>query len=169
MCWHCDGHGDHEIDVHLTRYTDYSLRVLMYLAARPERLVTISEISSAYEISRNHVVKVVHELGSLGFVRTQRGKQGGMELARPAAEINIGDVVRHTEKTLAVVNCNEPPCPIRSACDLRGVLFEARDAFLSVLDRYTLGDLTHQRQRAMLRTLLDVSEGQVPRASRMRS
>ncbi len=153
----------------LTRYTDYSLRVLMYLAAHPERLVTISEISSAYDISRNHVVKVVHELGSLGFVRTQRGKQGGMELARPAAEINIGDVVRHTEKTLAAVNCNAPPCLIRSACDLRGVLFEARDAFLAVLDRYTLRDLTNQQQRTLLRSLLAFSEDQVPRASRMRS
>ncbi len=169
MCWYFEYRGHHEIDVQLTRYTDYSLRVLMYLAVHTERLVTISEISTAYDISRNHLVKVVHELGSLGFVRTKRGKQGGLELARPAAEINIGDVVRHTEKTLAVVNCHEPPCPIRPACDLRGVLFEARDAFLAVLDRYTLRDLTDQQPRTSLRALLEGSGTQVPRASRMRS
>lgn len=138
----------------LTRYTDYSLRVLMYLAVHTDRLVTISEISDAYGISRNHLVKVVHELGNLGFVRTQRGKQGGMELGRPAGAINVGDVVRHTEKTLTVVNCSDPPCPIRSACDLRNVLFEARDAFLAVLDNYTLHDLTGREQSAALAGLL---------------
>lgn len=141
----------------LTRYTDYSLRVLMYLAVHTERLATIGEISSAYGISRNHLVKVVHELGSLGFVRTQRGKQGGMELARPAADINIGDVVRHTEKTLTIINCKEPPCPIRTACDLRSVLSEACDAFLAVLERYTLQDLTDRKQGAALRRLLSAS------------
>lgn len=138
----------------LTRYTDYSLRVLLYLAVHADRLVTISEISDAYGISRNHLVKVVHELGGLGFVHTQRGKSGGMKLARPAASINIGDVVRHTEKTLAVVNCSEPPCPIRPACDLRGVLFQARDAFLSVLDQHSLQDLTARDSGTQLRRLL---------------
>lgn len=138
----------------LTRYTDYSLRVLMYLAVHTGRLVTISEISDAYDISRNHLVKVVHELGGLGYLRTRRGKQGGIELARAASEINIGDVVRHTEKTLAVVNCHEPPCPIRSACNLQRILFEARDAFLAVLDQYTLHDLAGQQQRGALRRLL---------------
>lgn len=138
----------------LTRYTDYSLRTLLYLAVHTDRLVTISEISGAYGISRNHLVKVVHELGGLGYVHTQRGKLGGMKLARPAADINLGDVVRHTEKTLAVVNCSEPVCPIRPACDLRGVLFQARDAFLSVLDQHSLADLTQQERSTELRRLL---------------
>ena len=138
----------------LTRYTDYSLRVLLYLAVHADRLVTISEISDAYGISRNHLVKVVHELGGLGFVRTQRGKLGGMELARPAAEINVGDVVRHTEKTLTVVNCNTPLCPIRPACELRDILFDARDAFLAVLDQHTLRDLTERERGPELRRLL---------------
>ncbi|MEJ2347525.1 MAG: Rrf2 family transcriptional regulator [Gammaproteobacteria bacterium] len=137
----------------LTRYTDYSLRVLMYLAVHPERLATITEISDAYDISRNHLVKVVHELGTLGFIKTQRGKQGGIRLARAPKEINIGEVVRRVEKNLDIVNCNEPACPILPACDLRDVLFEARDAFLSVLDSYTLDDLTAQ-QTKQLRALL---------------
>lgn len=159
----------------LTRYTDYSLRVLLYLAVHTDRLVTITEISEAYDISRNHLVKVVHELGGLGFVRTRRGKSGGMELARPAAEINIGDVVRHTEKTLTVVNCNKPPCPILPACALRGILFDARDAFLAVLDQYALDDLAARKRGAALRTLLSnpppdvVSPLHMPRASRIRS
>lgn len=139
----------------LTRYTDYSLRVLLYLAVHADRLVTISEISDAYGISRNHLVKVVHELGGLGFVRTQRGKSGGIELARPAAEINVGDVVRHTEKTLTVVNCNTPLCPIRPACELRDLLFDARDAFLAVLDQHTLRDLTERERGPELRRLLN--------------
>ena len=139
----------------LTRYTDYSLRVLLYLTVHADRLVTISEISDAYGISRNHLVKVVHELGGLGFVRTQRGKAGGMELARPAAEINVGDVVRHTEKTLTVVNCNTPLCPIRPACELRDLLFDARDAFLAVLDQHTLRDLTERERGPELRRLLN--------------
>jgi Rrf2 family nitric oxide-sensitive transcriptional repressor len=140
----------------LTRYTDYSLRVLMYLAVHPERLATITEISDAYDISRNHLVKVVHELGTLGFIKTQRGKQGGIRLARAPTEINIGEVVRRVEKNLDIVNCNDPACPILPACDLRDVLFEARDAFLRVLDSYTLDDLTAQ-QTKQLRTLLPLA------------
>lgn len=138
----------------LTRYTDYSLRVLMYLAIHPDRLATISEISEAYGISRNHLVKVVHELGSRGYVRTQRGKAGGLTLGRAPDQINIGDVVRHMEKTLEVVNCTAPACPIRSACDLTSVLFEARDAFLGALDRYTLADITRGDRPRELRVLL---------------
>lgn len=142
----------------LTRYTDYSLRVLMYLAIHPDRLATIGEISQAYDISRNHLVKVVHELGSLGYVRTQRGKLGGISLGRDATQINIGDVVRHTEKTLEVVNCTAPACPILPACDLMSVMFEARDAFLAVLDRYTLADITRGDRPKQLRQLLGRQE-----------
>ena len=138
----------------LTRYTDYSLRVLMYLAIHPGRLATIGEISDAYAISRNHLVKVVHELGGRGYVHTQRGKLGGISLARSPADINIGDVVRHTEKNLEVVNCTAPACPILPACDLMSVLFEARDAFLHVLDRDTLADITGGERQNDLRQLL---------------
>ncbi len=139
----------------LTRYTDYSLRVLMYLAVHPERLATITEISTAYAISRNHLVKVVHELGTLGFIQTQRGKQGGIRLAHAAADINIGEVVRKVEKNLNIVNCTEPRCPILPACDLKGVLFQARDAFMAVLDDYSLADLVKGQRASQLRKLLE--------------
>jgi len=139
----------------LTRYTDYSLRVLMYLAVHPERLATITEISTAYDISRNHLVKVVHELGTLGFIQTQRGKQGGIRLAHTPADINVGEVVRKVEKNLNIVNCTEPKCPILPACDLRGILFQARDAFMAVLDDYTLADLIKGQRTSQLKKLLE--------------
>jgi len=137
----------------LTRHTDYSLRVLMYLGVNPGRMVTIAEISEAYDISRNHLMKVVHELGGLGFVETFRGKQGGIQLARALEAVNVGDVVRQMEENLDIVNCNEPVCPIESVCILREALDEARDAFLAVLDEYTLADLIDRRKRK-LRMLL---------------
>jgi Rrf2 family transcriptional regulator, nitric oxide-sensitive transcriptional repressor len=127
----------------ITRYTDYSLRVLMYLTIKGPVRVTITEIAEQYGISRNHLVKVVHNLSKLGYVHTVRGKTGGMTLGRPAAEISIGEVVRLTEKQLDVVDCVTPPCPLVPDCGLRNALTEARDAFLHVLDGYTLADLVH--------------------------
>lgn len=129
----------------LTVYTDYSLRVLMYIAAKPDPLPTIPMIAASYGVSRNHLVKVVHQLGLMGYLTTVRGKGGGLRLARAAKSIVIGDVVRRTEPDLALVPCLEPinaDCPITPACKLRKALFEARDAFLTVLDSYTLANLT---------------------------
>ncbi len=136
----------------LTRYSDYSLRVLMYLAVWPEYLVTIEEISKAYGISRAHLMKVVHQLGLAGFVDTVRGHGGGIQLARAPEEISIGKVVRHSEDNLAIVECFEPTtsqCRIESICGFRGILEEARDAFLGTLDRYTLADLVARRRRPL--------------------
>jgi len=133
----------------LTRHTDYALRVLMYLALEPERVATISDIATAYDISRNHLVKVVHELGGHGFIKTFRGKGGGMQLARDAGSIVVGDVVRRMEGNLEIVNCTGPRCAILPGCLLKGVLYEARDAFLATLDTYTLQDLLHQRQQRL--------------------
>lgn len=140
----------------LTRHTDYALRVLMYLALEPERLATISDIANAYDISRNHLVKVVHELAGHGFVKTFRGKGGGMQLARDADDICIGEVVRRMEGNLEIVNCTAPSCTILPGCLLQGVLYEARDAFLATLDGYTLEDLL-RRRRSRLGSLLGVS------------
>jgi Rrf2 family nitric oxide-sensitive transcriptional repressor len=137
----------------LTRYTDYSLRVLIFLAIQPpERRSTINEIAERFEISRNHLVKIVHRLGQLGYVHTIRGKGGGLCIGAEPGEINLGAVVRDTEATLDVINCTDPYCPVAPACRLKGVLNEARDAFLAVLDRYTLADLIHNR--AQLASLL---------------
>lgn len=136
----------------LTRHTDYSLRVLMFLALHPGRLVTCMEIAEAYDISRNHLVKIVHELGKLGVIHTVRGNTGGMRLAHPPEAITVGEVVRQMEG-LDIVNCANPDCAILPACTARGVLEEARDAFLAVLDGYTLQDLVAGREKQLGRLL----------------
>lgn len=133
----------------LTVYTDFSLRVLMYVAVHPDRRPTIGEIASSYGISKNHVMKVVHQLGVAGYIETVRGQSGGMRLARSADAINLGEVVRRTEPDLALVPCFEPinsACVITPACKLRRALHEARAAFLAVLDGYSLGDLVDNRE-----------------------
>ncbi len=128
----------------LTTFTDYALRVLMYLGTAPDGFATIDQIAGAYAISANHLKKVVHQLGQMGYISTARGKGGGLCLARPPASINVGEVVRRTEEGFAIVECfdeGNPNCAIASACVLKGALREALDAFLAALDRYTLADL----------------------------
>jgi Rrf2 family nitric oxide-sensitive transcriptional repressor len=140
--------------VQLTIYTDYTLRTLMFLALCPDRLVTVSEIAGTYNISENHLTKVVHQLGLAGDVQTIRGRSGGMRLARPPAAINLGAVVRRTEPDFAIAACFENPeaCPLHSACVLEQTLAAAVAAFLAVLDRYTLADLIAPRLK-LQRTL----------------
>ena len=132
----------------LTRYTDYALRTLIALALNPLEWQTVTTVSNAYGISRNHLVKVVAGLAERGYVETQRGKGGGMRLARAPAQIGIGAVVRDMEAELGIVECLEADggrCVITPACGLKGVLAEAMREFLAVLDRYTLEDLKQQR------------------------
>ena len=136
----------------LTLYTDYALRALMHLAAKPERLASISEIASTYRISHNHLTKVVHDLRKAGFIDAVRGRSGGVRLARPASEITVGAVVRHTEGGFDLVDCES--CVIARACSLTGALRQALVAFMDVLDNYTLADLVRERQDG-LRQLLD--------------
>ena len=123
----------------LTRYSDYALRVLIYLSSRPDGLCSIAEIARAYGISNNHLMKVVQELGRSGFVATVRGRSGGIRLARPASEIIVGDVIRSTEKGFALADCGK--CGLAPACGMTSVLNEAVEAFLAVLDRYSFADL----------------------------
>lgn len=127
----------------LTRYTDYAMRVLLYLGARPERLCPIAEIARAYAISQNHLMKVVNDLVNAGYLESVRGRAGGVRLARPASEINVGALIRHTEDDFDLVCCGD--CVIAPACGLTGALDEALDAFLAVLDGYTLADLLDKR------------------------
>ena len=127
----------------LTRYTDYAMRVLLYLAARPDRLCSISEIAGAYGISQNHLMKVVSDLVGAGYLDSVRGRSGGVRLARPPAEINVGAVVRHTEDGFDLVDCGS--CVIAPACGLTGALAQALSAFMKVLDGYTLENLTSRR------------------------
>ena len=141
----------------LTVYSDYALRLLMYLAVKQEDLATIAEVAEAYGISKNHLTKVAHELGVAGYVETVRGRGGGLRLARPRDRILLGEVVRHTEPDMALVPCFEPVnegCAIGRCCVLRKVLHKAADAFLEVLDGYTLADLT--RPRSALRSMLSI-------------
>jgi len=134
----------------LTRFTDYSLRVLMYLAARPGTHATISEIAAAFAISESHLTKVVHHLGRKGLLSNRRGRGGGIELGCPAASINIGAVVRAAEAHTALVECFDPGtnhCVITPVCGLRNLLTDALEAFYATLDRCTLEDITRNRRR----------------------
>ena len=122
----------------LTRYTDYALRALIYLAGHDGGRVSIRQIAEAHGISQNHLMKIVQDLGAAGFVKTTRGRYGGLALARPAAEITIGQVVRHTERDGGLVDCST--CRIAEGCSLPDVFSEAREAFMVVLDRCRLSD-----------------------------
>ena len=128
----------------LKSYTDYALRVLMHLAARPDRLSSIGEIARTYRISHNHLTKVVQDLRTEGFLDAVRGRSGGFRLARAAEKISVGDVVRHTEGTFDLVDCGS--CVIAPACALTAALHEARRAFMAVLDGYSLADLVEERR-----------------------
>ncbi|QNT79547.1 Rrf2 family transcriptional regulator [Entomobacter blattae] len=123
----------------LTRYTDYALRVLMYLGTSDDRLASIHEIAIVYNISQNHLMKVVHDLGKKGYVETLRGRNGGLRLAKKPSEINIGQVIRETEDNFQLVKCSS--CIIITKCTLISALDLALHAFLEVLDRYTLADI----------------------------
>jgi Rrf2 family nitric oxide-sensitive transcriptional repressor len=123
----------------LSLFTDYAMRVLLYLGAHPGRLCSIAEIAAAYGISRHHLMKVVNGLARRGHVETVRGRAGGVRLGRPPAEINVGAVIRQTEEGSALVECGE--CVIAPACGLTGALGEAMAAFFAVLDRYSLADV----------------------------
>ncbi len=139
----------------LTLHTDYALRVLMYAAVKGDALATIAEIVARFDISRGHVMKVVHRLGRLGYLETIRGKGGGIRLARDPRHINLGAVVRDMEEELNVLGCldGEGYCRIQQCCVLKGALREATRAFLATLDGYTLEDLV--RPRHALTQLLD--------------
>jgi Rrf2 family transcriptional regulator, nitric oxide-sensitive transcriptional repressor len=132
----------------LTAFTDYSLRVLLYLAADPNQRATISAIASAFDISENHLVKVVHFLGKQGWIETVRGKGGGIQLVRSPGAINVGRVVRDTEGIALPAECFLPEgneCILTPVCRLKNVLADAVKAFYAVLDQYTLADISKNR------------------------
>jgi Rrf2 family nitric oxide-sensitive transcriptional repressor len=142
----------------LTVFTDYSLRVLIYLAAQPQRRATIAEVAATFAVSENHLTKVVHFLGKQGWLDNVRGKGGGMQLALDARHIVVGRVVRATEGQALPAECfgqDVSTCTIVKVCRLRGAMKEAVDAFYAVLDRYTLADLVHNR--AMLTQILQLA------------
>lgn len=137
----------------LTDYTDYSLRVLMYLAVRRDRLATIQEIADAYGVSKNHLMKIAQRLGELGWIETVRGRKGGLRLAPDSTNLTVGRIVRETESDFTLVSCFakhaasdmpadlEQTCVIEPSCQLKGVFARARDAFLRELDSHTLAQI----------------------------
>ncbi len=131
----------------LTRYTDYAMRVLLYCAGQfarsgaegGDQLASIAQIARAYGISQNHLMKVVNDLVNAGYLESVRGRNGGIRLARPADQINVGALVRHTEDGFDLLECGS--CIIAPACGLTGVMAEALAAFMAVLDGYSLADV----------------------------
>jgi len=139
--------------VHLTQFSDYSLRLVVYLASHPEQVVSVDEISRAFRISRHHLVKVVQTLTDLGVVESQRGRGGGMRLTKRPSEINVGWLIRRTEPHLNLVECFDletNTCPIAPACGLKGALQRAQQAFLSVLDEYSLEQILTRRTELVI-------------------
>lgn len=128
----------------LTLFTDYALRTLLYLGSHPDQVIPATAISEAYGISAEHTVKAAKWLTQHGYVHAQRGKGGGLKLARDPRSIVLGALIRQTEHHLDLLECFDPArdaCPLSPACKLKGALFRARTAFLEVLDQYTLADL----------------------------
>jgi len=133
--------------MHLTVFSDYTLRVLMYLALHRTRLATIPEMAAAYDISENHLMKVVHRLARAGIVESVRGKGGGVRLARAPEDIRLGAIVRASEGDAPIVEClsaDPHACRIARPCRLKGILVSAFDALYDSLDRYTLADLVER-------------------------
>ena len=127
----------------LTRFTDYGLRCLMYLAARPDKLSSVKEISEYYKISRNHLVKIVHRLSQLGYIETSKGKGGGIRLAEGAQDLRLGDIVKQLEPNMFMVECFDAAtntCRVTQTCNLKHYLFDASNEFINTLNQHTLGD-----------------------------
>ncbi|APH60030.1 RrF2 family transcriptional regulator [Granulibacter bethesdensis] len=129
-----------------TRYTDYAVRVMIYLSVNQDRVVQIAEIARVYDISHNHLMKVVQGLVSAGLVSSVRGRSGGLLLGRPADQITVGELVRRTEDGFHLVEC--AGCAARPGCQAPSILAEATKAFLAVLDRYTLADVVRDKSIA---------------------
>ncbi|PFH86447.1 MULTISPECIES: RrF2 family transcriptional regulator [unclassified Bacillus (in: firmicutes)] len=136
----------------LTTYSDYSLRVLIFLSSEPgEKLVNIKDIAEAYDISKNHLMKIIYNLGKMGYIETIRGRNGGIRLAKLPSEINIGEIIRKTEEDFNIVECFEHgnTCVITPVCSLKHIFNNALEQFLKVLDQYTLDDIV--KNNAMLK------------------
>ena len=133
----------------LTSFTDYSVRVLMYVAQKNGELASIREVSEVYDISRNHLMKVVHLLGKGGYLDTVRGKNGGFRLGKDPKDINVGVLIRYTEDDLSIVECfssKEDRCALIDECAFSNVMQEALQAFMGAAEKYTLADLIKDKK-----------------------
>jgi Rrf2 family transcriptional regulator, nitric oxide-sensitive transcriptional repressor len=150
--------------MHLTLWTDYALRTLIYVGAKGDSLSTIAGIAGSFHVSKSHLMKVVNKLGQQGYIETVRGKGGGIRLGRPPEDIRVGEIIRATEEDLAVMGCLTESgfCRIEGCCILRQALDEATRSFLRTLDTYTLADLL--APRAKLRRSLGLAPAHHPPA-----
>lgn len=140
-----------------SRYTDYTLRVLIYLYIHKDRLSSIHEIATYYKISQNHLMKIVHYLGKGGFITTIRGRNGGLRLNKKAEEITLGSIIRYTDSNLLAINCQD--CTIIHGCTFPPILKEALNAFYKVLDQYTLqAAITNPKSFHILPTITEPME-----------
>ena len=137
----------------LTRFADLGLRVLMYLTHERPEPVTNAEIASQFQVPQNHVIKVVHKLGKLGWVETTRGRGGGLRLAVPATSLRLGEVLLQLEPKRSLVDCDSPPCVLRQRCSVKSALDEALVAFYAKLNEFTLAELCRNRTATALLTL----------------
>jgi len=143
----------------LTNYSDYSLRVLIFLSSgSQEKLVNIKDIAEAYDISKNHLMKIIYNLGKLGYIETIRGRNGGIRLAKQPSDINIGEIIRQTEEDFNIVECFEHgnTCVITPVCSLKHIFNKALEQFLHVLDQYSLEDIV--KNNTMLMEYLDINK-----------
>jgi len=137
----------------LTRFTDYGLRTLMFVVARPQSNASVKEIAEHYNISRNHLVKVVHRLAQLGYIETTKGKGGGLKIAENTQNMRLGDLITHLEPNMNMVECFDAKtntCRITNTCQLKHYLYEATQNFITTMNKYTLADMT-QNQMMMLK------------------
>ena len=143
----------------ITRYTDYSLRVLIYLAINKQQLTTINDIATSYNISKNHLMKIVQQLNQQGYVLATRGKNGGIKLNREPKDLNIGRLVRVIEDKNKLIECFgvDNQCVITPSCQLKNIFAEAQENFFKTLDAYTLQDLIGEPQQAALINLLAIN------------
>ena len=143
----------------ITRYTDYSLRVLIYLAINKQQLTTINDIATSYNISKNHLMKIVQQLNQQGYVLATRGKNGGIKLNREPKDLNIGKLVRVIEDKNKLIECfgADNQCVITPSCQLKNIFAEAQENFFKTLDAYTLQDLIGEPQQAALINLLAIN------------
>ncbi|WP_416308308.1 Rrf2 family transcriptional regulator [Neptunicella sp. SCSIO 80796] len=138
----------------LTRYTDYALRILTYLAVMPQgQQANIEQISKRYNLSVHHLKKIVQQLGIAGIVATKRGKGGGISLMKSPGQINVGEVVTLLENTLDVIDCHSAPCQILPACRLKNILAQATQSFIQTLNQYTLADLVADNKGDLIELL----------------
>ncbi len=137
--------------MHLTRQTDFALRTMIYLASRPPNtLVSVREICEVFELSNNHLSKIVNKLANEGFINSQRGRGGGISLGKPMEDICVGDLVRLMEPLTDLVDCNKPRCALLPDCRFRSILSEASQSFIAVFDQYTLADLVNTETQKLL-------------------